>query len=112
MRGGDGAGVQLEVRVLGPLEALVDGQQAVLSPRGRALRALRVQRSGDAVTVDRAIDALWGGSDVDDRSHTLRVHVSNVRKALGPAAGRLVTRGSTYVLQLAPEELDAARFES
>jgi WD40 repeat protein/DNA-binding SARP family transcriptional activator len=52
---------------------------------------------------------LWGGLPPATAGKTLRVYVSNLRKALGD--GVLATRGRGYVLAPVPDQVDLDRFE-
>lgn len=100
----------IEFRVLGPLEA-VDGDQmlALGGPKQRALFAALLLRRGEVVSIDRLVDAVWGERASTTAAKTARVYVSNLRKVLGD--GVLVTRGSGYMLNAGPEQVDADRFE-
>ena len=57
------------------------------------------------------IDQLWGGEPPSAATHTVQVFVSRLRKALGTAADRLVTRGPGYVLEIDADAIDADRCE-
>jgi YVTN family beta-propeller protein len=99
----------LEFRILGPFEAVRDGQQLVLGGRKpRALLAALVIHSREPLSSDRLIDLLWGEQPPPTAANTLRVHVANVRKALGSDA--LVTRGGGYQLAIETDAVDADRF--
>jgi DNA-binding SARP family transcriptional activator/WD40 repeat protein len=100
----------LEFRILGPFEVVDDGRALGLGgPKQRALLAVLVLHRGEVVLSDRLIDELWGGRPPATASKTLRVYVSNLRKALGD--GVLVTRGSGYVLAPGSDRVDLDRFE-
>src|SRR6478672_11155908 len=100
----------MEFRLLGPLEA-VDGGRAVELPRRkhRALLAALLLRAGELVSGDRLIEDLWGESPPRTARDALQNYVSLLRKALG--ADVVVTRGAGYLLDVAPEQVDAHRFE-
>jgi len=101
----------MEVRVLGPLEVVVEGVLVALgSPKERALFALLAVQANKVVSVDRLADELWDGSPPDQAVAALRVYVSHLRKVLPD--GVLVTRDPGYVLVVDPDRIDAARFES
>ncbi|MDP9387068.1 MAG: AAA family ATPase, partial [Actinomycetota bacterium] len=102
--------VVIEVRVLGPLAVVVDGSALDLGSRKqRALLALLALRAGQALSVDRLVDDLWGERPPATARHALQVHVSNLRKVLGSAT--VVTERPGYVLRLPPDCCDATRFE-
>src|SRR5512134_1089302 len=100
----------LEFRILGPLEVRRGRDQIPLGGgRPRALLALLLVHRGEAVSVDRIVDELWGESPPRSARHMVEVYVSALRKELG--WDRLLRAPPGYRLQLDPEELDAARFE-
>jgi predicted ATPase/DNA-binding SARP family transcriptional activator len=95
--------------ILGPLEVLDAGRDVTPSrPKQRALLALLLLRAGDLVTVDEAVDALWGALAPPTARNALQGHISALRKILG--AGRIDTRDG-YRLLLEDDELDLDRFE-
>ena len=100
----------MEFRILGPLEARVDGRALALGgTKQRALLALLLLHRGEVVSTDRLIDGLWGARPPATAVKVVHVYVSRLRRLLGP--GRLVTRAPGYLLELAPDELDLDRFE-
>jgi DNA-binding SARP family transcriptional activator len=99
-----------EFRLLGPLEADVEGNPVQLAAaKPRALLALLLLNGNQVVSTERLIDELWGDEPPARATKTLQVYISQLRKALGP--DRLVTRPPGYVLKLARGELDLERFE-
>jgi DNA-binding SARP family transcriptional activator len=101
----------MQFRILGPLD-VADGKRQVLlqGPSQRALLALLLLRANEVVSSDRLLDELWGSAVPASGVTALRVRVSQLRKALGPAAERLETRPPGYVLRVEPGELDLDRF--
>ena len=78
----------------------------------RALLADLLVNAGRVVSADRLVEDLWGEDPPGNPANTLQGRVSALRRALGPAgSGRLVTRPPGYVLEVDPEQVDAARFE-
>ena len=101
-----------DFRILGPLEVVEEGQLVPLAgARQRALLAILLLHAGEAISSDRLIDELWGEEPPDAGSAALRVRISQLRRALGPAGELLVTRPPGYALALAPEQVDLRRFE-
>jgi DNA-binding SARP family transcriptional activator len=101
--------LDVEFRILGPLEVLRDGTLLELGgPRQRALLALLLTRAGTVVSRDRLVDELW---DEPPASvvNVVQTYVSHLRKVLPPE--RLATRAPGYVLGVEPGELDLHRFE-
>ena len=77
--------MNIEYRLLGRLEVVIDGVSVDLgSRRQRALLALLVTNAGKVLSTDRIIDELWGGSGTTDKTNTLWVHMSGLRAALQP----------------------------
>jgi predicted ATPase/DNA-binding SARP family transcriptional activator len=102
----------LEFRILGPLEVLHDGRAVDLGgPRPRMLLAALLIRANEPVAADVLAQALWGDDAPATAGKALHVHVSRLRRALGPAAGRLETVPAGYRLVVEPGELDAERFQ-
>ena len=97
------------LRVLGPLEVLVDG--AWVSPTGRraALLALLAADAGATVPVDRLADTLWPDERPLDPANAIQILVSRLRGRLGPDL--VETRPSGYRLAVSRDEVDAVAFE-
>jgi DNA-binding SARP family transcriptional activator len=103
----------LAFRLLGPVEA-VDGDGHPLDlggPKQRAVLAVLLLEAGRVVPTPRIVEALWGDEPPASAHGTLQAYVSNLRRALGPSAGRLVTQAPGYRLDAAAGEVDAAVFE-
>jgi DNA-binding winged helix-turn-helix (wHTH) protein/tetratricopeptide (TPR) repeat protein len=105
----------VEFRILGPLEVVADGRQVpVTGSRDRALLAILLIHAGEVVSAERLIDELWGSDLPANPPNALQAVVSRVRQVLQVPSGegheRLVTRNPGYLLDAAPEELDARRF--
>jgi DNA-binding SARP family transcriptional activator len=104
--------VATEVRVLGPLEVIHDGQAvAIQGAKERALVVSLALKCGRTVSRDRLVEVLWDGNPPASAEASLRVLVSRVRHALARAGAQSViqTRPSGYVLLAV--EVDAHRFE-
>jgi DNA-binding SARP family transcriptional activator len=102
--------MSVQFRILGPIEALVDGSPASLgAPKQRALLALLLVSRGRVVSADQLIDGLWGESPPASALQSLQVYVHGLRRALG--GERIETAGRGYRALVADEELDLDRFE-
>jgi len=107
----------MDFRILGPLEALDEGQDvAPAGTKRRALLALLLLHANETLSVDRLVDELWGEAPPATAAKAVQVHVSRLRKALRAGAGNgadavIVTREPGYQLTLDPERLDSHRFE-
>jgi DNA-binding SARP family transcriptional activator/tetratricopeptide (TPR) repeat protein len=99
----------VEFRLLGPLEALVDGAPVRLGPpQQRALLALLLLNANEVVSRDRIVDELWGERPPATAVKLVQVYVSALRKVLEPEV--LVTRAPGYLLQVEPDAVDLDRF--
>jgi DNA-binding SARP family transcriptional activator len=100
----------LQYRVLGPVEALVDGRPVALgAPRQRALLALLLTQPNRVVPTSRLIDMLWGEEPPASAANLVQGAVSGLRKALGREA--IDTRGAGYAVRVEADALDLERFE-
>ena len=100
----------LEFRILGPLEVTDHGRLLPLAGgRQRTLLAALLLQANQVVSNDRLIDALWGTEPPATARTALQVHVSQLRKLLGP--DRILTRPAGYLLQVRAEEFDLALAE-
>ncbi|MEU8264712.1 BTAD domain-containing putative transcriptional regulator [Micromonospora sp. NPDC048999] len=101
--------------VLGTVELQVAGRPATpLAPAVRALLARLVLAAGRVVSADALTDALWGDQPPADATNALQLRVSKLRRALvaaGAGGDLLVTRAPGYQLAVAPDTVDAYRFE-
>lgn len=107
----------MELRLLGPVELVVDGQPVALpGGRIRSLLALLALNARQVVSSDWLVDELWGGDPPRTAGTALQNLVSRLRKLLEP--GRepddspmvLVTHAPGYVLALDRERIDVHRF--
>ncbi|MBV9338488.1 MAG: AAA family ATPase [Solirubrobacterales bacterium] len=99
------------LRILGPFELRLDGGEPIAlgGLRQRAVLAILALHAGEVVATERIIDELWGEHPPSSPAHTIQVFVSRLRRALGPASGRLDTVAPGYRLAIDATEIDAAR---
>jgi DNA-binding SARP family transcriptional activator/predicted ATPase len=109
----------IEIRVLGPLEAMVNGARADLGgPRRRSVLARLAADRGRVVSADRLIEDMYAGEAPPRALAALQAHVSHLRRVLEPGrppgseAQVLVTAPPGYALRVGPDSVDAWRFES
>jgi len=106
----------MEFRILGPLEVLDDSGVPVVwrSSRERAVLALLLLSPNRVVSSERLADELWGDRPPEGAAHALQVNISRLRKVLRDAGAEdvLVTRSPGYLIEVAPDAVDAARFEA
>ncbi|MCW3816627.1 winged helix-turn-helix domain-containing protein [Micromonospora sp. DR5-3] len=109
------SGPTVSFGVLGTVELRVAGRPATpLAPAVRALLARLVLAAGRVVSADALADALWGDQPPADATNALQLRVSKLRRALaaaGTGGDLLVTRAPGYQLAVAPDAVDAYRFE-
>ena len=105
----------VDVRVLGPVELLTGTGRTITVPgtKMRGLVAVLALDAGATVAPRRLIEALWGEQDVSG-PNAVQVAVSRLRRVLADAgeAECVVTRPTGYRLDVAPDAVDALRFES
>ncbi len=108
----------MEFAILGPLEVQDQHRRIeVSSAKERLLLAILVMHANEVVSADRLIEVLWGAEPPATAANTLQTYVSHLRRALEPDRtprtrdGVLRTRGQGYTLAVAPEAVDAVRFE-
>ena len=105
----------MHFRVLGPVSVTAAGETStVAGDRRRLLLAVLLAADGDAVSVDRLIDALWGSRPPASAVTSLRSHLSRLRRELNElasGAGQLiVTSSAGYRLAIDEADVDASRF--
>jgi LuxR family maltose regulon positive regulatory protein len=100
----------MRVRLFGELEAEHAGVPVpVRGAKQRALLALLALRPGQPVSADRLIDVLWGDGQAAHPANALQAQISQLRRALGPAA--VLTTEAGYSLAVDPQDVDVVRFE-
>ena len=103
-----------EVRLLGSVEALVDGHSLALGgSKQRSVVALLALKANTTLSADELIDALWGDDPPATAAKNIQQYVWRLRKAFGEgrAEAEILTRGRGYELRLAGDAVDALRFE-
>lgn len=104
--------VDVQLRVLGPLEVVRDHDVVPLtSPQQRRLLTALVLSPGTVVSNDRLMAALWPATLPRSARKSLHAHVSRLRDALGDDGDTIATHASGYALRVAPDHIDAGRFE-
>jgi DNA-binding SARP family transcriptional activator len=99
-----------EFRVLGPVEAAVDGRVVPMpAAKPRALLAVLLLSRNRVVPVHELVAELWSDEPPDTATKALQVYVSQLRKAIG--ADRLETKAPGYSLRVEEGELDLDEFE-
>jgi DNA-binding SARP family transcriptional activator len=116
-RGSRKAPPMVEIRVLGPAEALVGGRSVDLgTPKQRALLTLLASHMGRLMTIDMIVEELWAGHAPPSAIASLQVYVANLRRVLEPGraprtpATVLRTSGQAYLLDSRYVEVDVQLF--
>jgi DNA-binding SARP family transcriptional activator/streptogramin lyase len=103
----------VHILLLGSVQLWVDERQAALGgPKQRTLLALLALEPGQAVSRDRAAEALWGEALPEGHAQRLHTVVSRLRAALRETGGPsdvVETTETGYRLQVDPDQVDAWR---
>jgi DNA-binding SARP family transcriptional activator len=100
-------GILGQLLVVGP-----DGPTMVRGSKRRGLLAYLLVHAGEAVSLDRVVEALWAAQASSGARGTVQTYLSQLRKFLANGSGvTLETRPSGYVLEVPQDRLDASRFE-
>jgi DNA-binding SARP family transcriptional activator len=100
----------MEIRLLGPLEALDAGTPLALGgTKQRALLAALTLAGGRVLGAGRIVEDLWGPRPPDTAPKMVQIHVSALRKVLPPDV--IVTRPPGYAVDLPREAVDVFRAE-
>jgi DNA-binding SARP family transcriptional activator len=108
----------MEIRILGPLEVVVEGDPVDLpSGKARLLLAALVVHANQVVSTDRLFEFLWHDQPPDSAANTLQTYVAHLRRSLEPERAPrqrsrlLLTREPGYLLAVDRDQIDAVRFE-
>jgi DNA-binding SARP family transcriptional activator/tetratricopeptide (TPR) repeat protein len=95
----------LQVRLLGPVDVVVDGvPRPVSGLRRKAVLAVLALHPGQVVSADRLIDVVWDGEAPATASNTLQSHVSQLRRILGSRTA-ILARPPGYLLDVSGGDL-------
>jgi DNA-binding SARP family transcriptional activator/Tfp pilus assembly protein PilF len=99
----------MQVRLLGPVDVVVDGQPRLIGGRRRTgLLAVLALAAGEVVSAEWLSEAVWGGGS-PPRDNTLHSHISALRRVLGKDA--IVAHPPGYVLSLGADGTDVQAAE-
>jgi YVTN family beta-propeller protein len=102
----------MELHLLGTIEATLNGRPIPLgATKQRAVLVMLALQANATVSVDRLVDGLWGEVPPATAPKMVQLYVSQLRRLLGGDGAQIVTHGRGYELRVAPEAIDAARFE-
>ena len=107
----------MELKILGAFEVFHEGRPLPLAgAKPKAVLAILPLHANEVVSSDRLAEELWSRPP-DTARATLQVYVAQLRKLFDPDRSRgdqgrvLLTRSPGYLLEIAPDQLDAQRFE-
>jgi DNA-binding SARP family transcriptional activator len=102
--------IDLEVRVLGPVELWLDFRQVSLgTPKQRCLLAALAMTPGRPIPVDVLVDRLWGDETPSEVRNSLYSYVARLRRTLwqeSAGAVELTRNATSYSLQIDPRCVD------
>ncbi len=107
----------VEIKLLGPVAALVDGSPISLGgPIRQAVLAVLAMRAPEVVQPDELISLVWGDAAPSSAAGNMQTYVSSLRRALEPnrsqdqPPGLLMRAGGGYQLRLPPGTVDIQEF--
>ncbi|MFD4880286.1 BTAD domain-containing putative transcriptional regulator [Streptomyces sp. NPDC058420] len=111
----------MEIQVLGPLCAAVNGDSIVpTAGKPRQVLALLALYPGRVVPVSTLMEEIWGTELPQSAVTTLQTYIMQLRRSLGTAMGPgapggaknvLATRHGGYLLQVPPQSVDVHTYE-
>src|SRR3954454_10829941 len=102
----------VEFRLLGDLEARVDGRLVdVGHARQRCVLATLLIQCNQLASVDQLLDRVWGDRLPQHARGTLYSYLSRLRRVLSAADVAIVRRPGGYVLTVDPMAVDLHRFD-
>ncbi|CAM5539884.1 tetratricopeptide repeat protein (plasmid) [Streptomyces viridifaciens] len=115
---GTGGEALVRYRLLGPVRAHRQQAELELGPaKQRAVLAVLLLNDNRLLAREEIIDAVWGSRPPAGASGLVATYVARLRKVLEPARARrspaneLVSRGTSYGMMIAREQLDLRVFE-
>ncbi|MGW0393815.1 AfsR/SARP family transcriptional regulator [Streptomyces sp. NPDC003042] len=112
----------MEIQVLGPLGAEVNGTSIVpTAGKPRQILALLALCPGRVMPVPTLMEEIWGTELPDSAQTTLQSYILQLRRRLGTAMGPgapgtakdvLATRHGGYLLQIPPRSVDVHTYET
>ena len=100
----------MEVRVLGPVEAIGEhGPLPLGGMRPRAIVAALALQPGQVMSTGRLVEEVWPGQPPRSAVDTLQSYMSRLRRAFG-GGSVLVGRSGGYVLAVPVDAVDASAF--
>jgi DNA-binding SARP family transcriptional activator len=102
----------MDYRVLGPVEAWAgDAKVPIGGPTSQAILATLALSAGRMVSADRLIAAAWGDDPPATVPAQLHNRIWHLRRSLSKHQDVIARRGEGYLLDIAPDRVDALVFE-
>ena len=104
----------MRFEILGPMR-ISDGDEPrpVTGMRQRVLLGALLSHANQPMPAEQLAEFVWDGAPPDRAVPTLRTYVARLRQSLGPrVAARVLTRDLGYLVEVAPDEVDALAFEA
>ncbi|HEY9482493.1 MAG TPA: winged helix-turn-helix domain-containing protein, partial [Micromonosporaceae bacterium] len=102
----------VELRLLGSVQARVDGHSIALGARKqRLVLAILALEAGHQVPMERLVDLIWPDGPTATATHAVRVCVSGLRAAFAGEVD-IPAQGTGYLLTIEPTCVDAHRFRA
>jgi len=100
----------LDVRLLGPLEVRIDGENVAV-PRGNtaAVLAILLDEANSVVPLEHLVRAVYGFDNPKDPETQVQNTIGVLRRKLGVHRDRVATVGSAYRFRIDIDELDLLR---
>lgn len=107
----DSGSSEVEFRILGPIEAWVNGCKRPLGgARQERLLAMLLLNANETVTGDTVIDALWDTEPPDTSRRQVHNAIAALRRGLGEARSKLITVPAGYRIEAGDDQIDAVAF--
>ena len=100
---------ELDLRVLGPVEARIAGDPVSLGGGRPRTVVAALALGGEVISAGRLIEEVWRSNPPPSATATLQSYLSRLRRILGPE--RLVRHAGGYALAIG-DALDVVRFEA
>jgi DNA-binding SARP family transcriptional activator len=103
----------LSINLLGPVEIIDDGiVRTPGAPKALQVLALLLFNANSTVSVSSLIEELWSTNPPASAVTTTQTYIYHLRRTFAAGGHRdlIATRPPGYLVRLAPEDLDAARF--
>lgn len=92
--------------ILGPVRVTTGAETIALPPKERTVLAALLLQAGSVVSTGTLAAVLWDTDPPPAAHNTIQGYIKRLRRMLGAASGRIVTRAPGYRIEVRPGELD------